>query len=227
MNPYIKNVLVLTLITVIAGFALALTYTLTKDRIAESERQEVLKSIRFVMPTDERGNSIFTNAPDQMQVSYDIKDSQTGTDKRIIFFPGLDDSGNLIGLAVQTSSKIGYGGDLGVMIGIDLDGTILEVYILSMLETPGLGTKVNEKPFKSQFCGKSLSKNTIILKKDNKEKGDIDAVTGATISSRAITTAINEALKFYSDHKEEIIEKVKSIRTNAPSGSITSDQGGK
>jgi electron transport complex protein RnfG len=206
----IKNLFVLTLITVIAGLGLALTFNLTKDQIAEAERQEVLKSIRYVMPKDDAGNPLFVNEPDTMSFTREITGIETGSKKEITFYPGIDKEGNVIGFAIKTFSTQGYAGDIGFMVGVDRDGTIIDSYILSILETPGLGTKINEEPFKGQFKGKSVEAgDAIILIKDDKQNGDLDSVTGATISSRAMTNVIREAAKYYFENKDDIIAEVK------------------
>jgi|GEM_PF-358616 len=224
----VRNVSVLTLITIVAGFALALTFNLTRDKIAEAERQEMLKSIRFVLPKDDQGNPIFTNAPDRMKFTMKMEAPEGEVHEEITFFPALAEDGRLVGFAVKAISKIGYGGDIGLMIGIDPNGKIYETYILSMLETPGLGTKINED-FKDQFIGKSIgADDNLILKKDDRKKGDIDAITGATISSRAMTNTVRKAINFYLENKTEIIEKVveKDDKANV-SSDVIDDTGNK
>lgn len=85
------------------------------------------------------------------------------------------------------STAGGFGGDLTLMVGFDADGRILGVSIVSLSETPGLGARVNDANYLSQYVGKS---GTLTL---NKDGGEIDAISGATISSRAVLSAVNAA----------------------------------
>jgi RnfABCDGE-type electron transport complex G subunit len=179
-----------------------------------------MNAIRVVMPKDDKGSPTFKNAPDKMMVEMEVTEPQKDMDKKLAFFPGFDENGNLVGMTIKAISKIGYGGDINFMIGVDPDGKILEISILSMQETPGLGTKIKEKSFQDQFVGKSLSTGaTLTLKKDDSKIGDIDAVSGATISSRAMTNTVRRALSYYKDHKAEILEKIKNNSSSSPSES--------
>ncbi len=222
----VKNLVVLTLITVIAGLGLALTYNFTKDAMAEAERQEMLKSIKSVLPQDAQGNALFNNSPDEMSFDVEIDSEETGGKKKITLFPGLKD-GELIGFAIKASSPLGYGGEVGFMIGVDPDGTIIDTYILKMAETPGLGTKINEEPFKGQFPGKSIEAgDAITLKKDDSQKGDLDAVTGATISSRAMAKTVRETVKYYYEHRNELKAKVAKVKEPTGDIAVTKEEGG-
>lgn len=104
----------------------------------------------------------------------------------------LDESGNTIGYVVVNSSK-GYGGDVSVMTGVTADGKVTGVNILSHSETPGLGAKSkSDDAWREQFKG--LVKE-ITVSKDKAGENSIDAITGATITSRAVVDAVNEAIK--------------------------------
>jgi electron transport complex protein RnfG len=99
----------------------------------------------------------------------------------------------------------GFGGDLGVMVGFHLEtGDLVGIGITTMSETPGLGTRVKEMLFTSQFAG--MSGDAVF--KVKKDGGEIDAVTGATVSSRAVAQAIEQAGIFYGEHRERILEAV-------------------
>jgi electron transport complex protein RnfG len=86
----------------------------------------------------------------------------------------------------------GFSGEFPVMTGVDILGKIIDTYVLEHKETPGLGSKMTEEGYKSQFKGKKLAGTKWQVKKDG---GDIDAITAATISSRAFTASILRALK--------------------------------
>ncbi|MBN2135951.1 MAG: RnfABCDGE type electron transport complex subunit G [Acidobacteria bacterium] len=215
--PVAKNIIVLTLITIIAGLALALTYNFTKPAIDEAERANILKSIKFVFQKDSEGNPVYVNAPDAQKIEYKLNPDDPAS-RVIEFYPGINANNEIVGYAIKNISGIGFGGDIGFMIGIDIDGKINDIYILSMAETPGLGTKIDEPGFKGQFPGKSMATGaTLEITKDNSQSGDIVAITGATISSRAMTTCVNQAVKYYLAHKDEIITATKE-KINAEGG---------
>lgn len=105
--------------------------------------------------------------------------------------PALDEAGNTIGYVVVNIAK-GYGGDVSVMTGINADGKVTGINILSHSETAGLGAKATGKDFRSQFEGLISG---ITVSKDKAGDNSIDAITGATITSRAVVNAVNEAIK--------------------------------
>ncbi|MGK5091363.1 RnfABCDGE type electron transport complex subunit G [Deltaproteobacteria bacterium TL4] len=99
----------------------------------------------------------------------------------------------------------GFGGNLGVMVGYNLEtGDLVGIGITTLSETPGVGTRVKEIEFTKQFNG--MSKDKVF--KVRKDGGDIDAVTGATVSSRAVAFAINRTLSVYKNHKDSMIKVI-------------------
>ena len=112
-------------------------------------------------------------------------------------FKGLDNSGNIIGYVFTTKAK-GYGGEMVVMTGISNEIKVEGVVILSQNETPGLGANATHDDFRNQFKGDVPSKGFEVVK-GNASNGKIEAMTGATISSKAVTEAVNSAIyKFQS-----------------------------
>lgn len=109
------------------------------------------------------------------------------------YFEGLSDSGETVGYVFQTSAK-GYGGDISVMVGVHTDGTVAGVSILSISETAGLGMNAKNESFLQQFLGKS---GTIGVQKNGSSDTEIQALTGATITSKAMASAVNQALALY------------------------------
>lgn len=103
----------------------------------------------------------------------------------------LDDAGNVIGHVVVNTAK-GYGGDISVMTGVDAEGKVTGVNILSHAETAGLGAKAAEQSFRDRFVGLI---GGITVSKDKAGDNSVDAITGATITSRAVTDAVNAAIE--------------------------------
>ena len=101
--------------------------------------------------------------------------------------------GSVSGYVFTTVAK-GYGGDIKVMTGVDADGKVSGVEILEISETAGLGMNAKKPDFLSQYVGKS---GEIFVSKDKPGENSIDALTGATISSRAVTGAVNNALRLF------------------------------
>lgn len=120
----------------------------------------------------------------------EFKDETLG---QTAYCTGLDESGEIIGYVFTTSAK-GYGGDVKVMVGVNADGTVSGVQILELSETPGLGMNAQKESFLTQFVGKVAG---ITVSKSNPEENQIQALTGATITSKATTSAVNQALELY------------------------------
>ena len=111
------------------------------------------------------------------------------------YYDGLDSEGSVMGYVFVTSAK-GYGGDISVMVGVLGDGTVAGVNILSINETAGLGMNAKNQSFLDQFLGKS---GEIGVAKNNPSDTEIQALTGATITSSAMATAVNTALSLYAE----------------------------
>ena len=120
----------------------------------------------------------------------------------------------LVGVAVKTYSDKGYGGDISIMVGISPDGSIINTAVMSQKETPGLGTKMKEPKFKDQFKGKNPGSYILKVKKDG---GNVDAITAATISSRAYCEAIEKAFNAFKKSQEAILQNDTLIQ---PEGGV-------
>ncbi len=171
--------IILTIICLVTAVLLVLTNQLTYQTRIRLE----------VEAAEADRNSMFPEA-----ASFEVVDISSRTEE----FPGIDavyaarDTSNaLIGLVIESSHR-GYAGNLPIMIAINSDAEISNLKILANEETPGLGKKVENKSFYEQFLGESISKEFTVNPADSGEVL-IDAVAGATISSRALTESINQA----------------------------------
>lgn len=196
MREILRLIIVLTLICIVAAIALAKVYDFTKGPIAEQRRLAKLKAIEAVLPEH-------NNEPDKDTVEFDLGDIG---EKRTIYLGAEED--RLTGLAFEVKSGEGYGGEIVAMLGIDPNGSVYGVEVIKLSETPGLGAKIVNPEFREQFKGKSLDNTKFMLKKDG---GDIDQVTGATISPRAIVKAIKEGLEFFTAYRDEILKKAAGL----------------
>lgn len=173
-----KNmVLSLTLISLIAAACLGFVYEITKEPIAISVLNKKLDAIKQVVPG-------FNNNPDA-----EMYRLPTGQGDSLDIYPAKMDN-VLVGYAVNTYSKTGFGGNISLIAGFKPDGAIINISVLEQKETPGLGTKMTEPAFKDQFIDKNPAEFELKVKKDG---GPVDAITAATISSRAFCDAVNRA----------------------------------
>lgn len=174
----LKNMLLsLTIISLGASAALGFVYELTKVPIENAMLKKKLEAIKLVVPD-------FNNNPDE-----DMFKLPTGEGDSLEIYPAKKD-GVITGFAVRTYSNKGFSGYIGLMAGFRPDGTIFNISVLTQKETPGLGTKMNEPAFKDQFMEKDPSEFVLKVRKDG---GPVDAITAATISSRAFCDAVDRA----------------------------------
>jgi electron transport complex protein RnfG len=173
-----KNmVLSLTLISLGASACLGFVYELTKEPIELSVLNKKLEAIRQVVP-------VFTNNPNDEMFRL-----PTGEGDSLDVYPAKNGD-EIVGYAVNTYTKKGFSGNISLMAGFNPDGIIINITVLQQKETPGLGTKMTEPGFKNQFNGKNPADFALKVKKDG---GPVDAITAATISSRAFCDAVQRA----------------------------------
>ena len=181
-DSIIKNAFILFGITLIAGLLLGFTYSMTADAIVEQTKIKTEKALSTVLE-----NATFTETPIDGDVDYITR----------IYEANAKDTNDISGYAFQLATSEGYDGTINMMVGINIDGTINGIDIISHTETPGLGAKADDDPFKKQFVNKEAS--TLTLVKGNSDGQNIDAIGGATITSSAVTTAVNEAITYYNN----------------------------
>ncbi len=173
-----KNMaLSLTLIALGASAGLGFVYEFTKDPIALSVMNKKLNAVREVVPE-------FDNNPNDEMFKL-----ATGEGDSLEIYPAKKE-GEIVGYAVNTYTNNGFSGYINLMAGFKPDGTIISISVLSQKETPGLGTKMSDPGFKDQFNDKNPSEFPLKVKKDG---GPVDAITAATISSRAFCDAVQRA----------------------------------
>ncbi|KUO76878.1 MAG: hypothetical protein APF77_21595 [Clostridia bacterium BRH_c25] len=179
MGKSVKLIVALAIISLLSGGVLASVYSFTSPKMEEVALQNQQNSIFEVLPGIE---------------SY----REFKNDENMIIFEGLDSRGDIAGLA-YVAEGAGFQGKIRLMVGLDLDSKKINGYkVLEHQETPGLGARIDEEAFKQQFSEKSLTDSF-------KLKEDVTAVTGATISSKAITDlmkkSVDEVIKIYGGGK--------------------------
>ncbi len=190
MNKIIKNTIILTVITLVSGLLLGLVYEITKEPIANAQEQAKREAWQAVFPNASQ------DAFEQIDVDGDvaaqvIKDlGMSGSIDEVCAVDGGD-----TGYVITVTDGEGYGGDIQITVGITADGTVSGVSFLSISETAGLGMKATESSFYEQYVGVQTEK--FYVSKDGGEGEPIDAISGATITSRAVTSAVNAALGYF------------------------------
>lgn len=188
MNKIIRNTIILTIITLVAGIGLGFVYEITKDPIAQAQEKEKKEAWQKVFP--EADMSEFEAVGVDQEVAEKVT-AELGVKATVDEVCTVGDKGYVI----TTTDKEGYGGDIQITVGITADGTVNGVSILSISETAGLGMKAKEPKFYEQYQGKQTEK--FVVSKDGGDGEPIDALSGATITSRAVTGAVNTALAYY------------------------------
>ncbi|UZR94099.1 RnfABCDGE type electron transport complex subunit G [Chondrinema litorale] len=180
-SSFINMFLTLAVVTLVASASLGFVYDLTKGPIAKAQLEKQKAAISDVLPG-------FDNNPIDEAVSFAVANSSQADS--LLFYP-VKKENELLGYAVKTVSAKGYSGEIWLMVGINQQGEVKNIAVLDHKETPGLGSKISTENFKNQFEGITSSSSDIKVKKDG---GEIDAISGATISSRAVCEAVEKAL---------------------------------
>jgi len=187
-SNFVNMVLALVVVSVVAALALGSVYVVTKKPIALAQKRKQEAAIKAVLPAFDKIKAL--RVPDA-----DGNDS--------LLFNVATKAGKLVGVAVNTYTDKGFGGKIEAMVGFLPDGTIYNTSILELKETPGLGTKLqkSKSDFPDQFKGKNPKTFRLNVTKDG---GDVDAITAATISSRAFCDAVQRAYDTFQKEKSQI-----------------------
>ncbi len=187
-STIVNMVLTLLVITAISGVALGFVYKSTKGPIEAAKQAKLENAISIVVPE-------FDKLDEEIKVM-----PSTGTDELSFYNAYKNDK--YIGTAIKTYSDNGFGGQFWIMVGFLPDGTIFNTAVLEHKETPGLGDKMDSS--KSNFSEQFKNKNPESFKlKVSKDGGDVQAITAATISSRAFCDATQRAYDAFLNHKKK------------------------
>lgn len=186
-SNFINMVVTLFLVSAVAALALGGVYTVTKAPIALAKKKKLEAAIKTVLPEFDTLRSEKIALGD-------------GEDSLVFYFASK--SKKVIGTAVKTYTMKGFSGKIELMVGFLQDGTINNTAVVSHKETPGLGDKMDVKKskFPTQFKGKNPNSYKLKVTKDG---GDVDAITAATISSRAFCDAVKRAYDAFEKRSQE------------------------
>ncbi len=192
----IRNTISLLVITLIAGLLLGAVYEVTKEPIAREQQKAKEEAYKAVFAEADS----FEEMELDENVLADITDQQ-GIDATVEeIMTVLDKSGNPAGYVLTVTDHEGYGGDVQFAMGVKTDGTVNGISFLSLSETAGLGMKANEDTFKKQFAGRNVEKFSY-TKNGSTSDEEIDALSGATITTNAVVNGVNAGLYYVKNMK--------------------------
>lgn len=189
MRDILKPALLLFIICLVVTAAMSFTYVGTKDAIAERAVLNEENARREVMADADKFEEI-----DDLN-SITASNPEFGSIKKA--FTGIND-GTVIGY-VFTIDSTGYGGNIRIIAGVDRDGKVTGVKVGDNTETPGLGAKASQEPFISQFSNLTATEPLKIVKGNSTKPEEIDAISGATITSKAVVKAVQAATDMASE----------------------------
>ena len=192
MKELIKNAVILFVITLFAGALLGFMYELTKGPRAEQEAKAIQNAYK----------NVYSSAAGFESYDFDVEEVADALIEKGItpsmdlideVVTAVDENNEVLGYVITVTAKEGYAGDIKYTVGIRNDGTVTGISFLSIKETAGLGMKAKDAQFKDQFVGKNVEFFEY-SKAGAVEDNQIDAITGATITTNAVTNGVNAAL---------------------------------
>lgn len=194
----LKNSLVLALFAAVTVAVVAITQQSTESRIAEAERQAQIRTLGEILPAHSYDNALLDNV---IYLNESLLGHRQDTPAYLASANGLPAA-----VILQANAPDGYSGTISLLIGIMADGTLSGVRVIRHKETPGLGDQIElaKSPWIKSFTGKSLTnpeESGWAVKKDH---GDFDQFAGATITPRAVVTAVHKALQYFDKYHTEL-----------------------
>ena len=198
-----RPVVTLTVITLVAGVALSGVYAMTKDTIDQQKAEAARASYRVVVPEAESFES--TDAIDAAlsEVRGSVYGSGFGRSKINEAFIGKDAAGLVVGYVVSVTSSDGFDGDITFALGLNAEGAVNGISFTELHETPGMGMRADEDSFKGQLIGRSEYPFKMTKSGEGSAANEIDAISGASVTSGAVINAANAALDFYESFMKE------------------------
>ena len=191
--------LILTGFAVVGTGLVAITYSGTKNIIAEAQRAALEASLNQLVPADRYDNRV---TEDRLEV---VAPEWLGTDQPVTIYRARK-NGQPVALFATATVPDGYSGPIQLLIGVYADGTLAGVRVLAHKETPGLGDGIEARrsPWILAFTGKSLTDPPLEQWKVKRDGGAFDQLTGATITPRAVVKAVRRFLEYVQKHQEQL-----------------------
>jgi len=199
---------ILVLFAVIGTGLVAVTHESTSERIAANERERLLRKLHVLVPPPRHDNDLFA---DTLTV---LDEVLLGTPEPVTVYRARHGE-RPVALVMAPVAPDGYSGSIRLLVGINYDGTLTGVRVVTHRETPGLGDAIEEErsDWIYGFNGKSLENPPTARWEVRKDGGDFDQLTGATITPRAIVGAVRKSLLYYREHREALFSMGNSTET--------------
>lgn len=181
----LKPVAVLFIVGLVVTALLAWVYQLSAPIIQRREAQELALSLKGVLPLADE----FSQG--KSRAEYESEGVSLPENVSMVYHG--EANGVPVGVAIVSSPR-GYAGEIVMLVGVSAEGGVNRISVLRMNETPGLGSRAKEESFLGQFSGLTAADSVQVVKTAAGRRGDIQGVTGATVSSRAVTQGVNDAL---------------------------------
>ncbi|BFL47151.1 FMN-binding protein [Lactonifactor longoviformis] len=191
MKNIVKDTLALTLITLVAGLLLGLVHEITAEPIAQQEETAKIEAYKAVFEEADTFEPVISEEDADLQAFLAEKGYAAQTINEVM--EAVDAGGNSLGYAFNITTSEGYGGDITFSLGVKADGTTNGISILTISETAGLGMNATKDEFKNQFKDKQVD-SFEVTKTGASADNEIDALSGATITSKAVTRGVNAGL---------------------------------
>lgn len=188
-------------ITLVSGILLGAVYEITKGPIAKQEEQAKMDAYAKVFEEAASFEAIPEEVLSEADMRKVLDDNGLTACTVKEALKALDDKGSVLGVVMNITDSEGYGGDINFSMGIQNDGTVNGISILVISETAGLGMKATTDEFRSQFAGKKVDKFQY-TKTGAASEDQIDAISGATITTNAVTNGVNAGICLFKSLEE-------------------------
>jgi len=202
LNAMKKNSGVLAIFALLATALVSVTHLLTKDKIIEQQQKELLKVLNQVIPAQSHDNELYKNCTAITNEQY------LGTSAPMPAYIA-EKADEPTGVAIEAIAPDGYNGAIKIIVGLNMEGVVTGVRVLSHQETPGLGDKVDTRvtDWIDSFTGQKLQGEKDPAWAVRKDGGNFDQFTGATITPRAIVKAVKNASLYFERHQQELLNQ--------------------
>lgn len=213
----IRTLLLVGIVAAAAAFMVSASHEFSKERIAANERARLIASLNSVLDPSLRSHDLSTvrlNVTDQALL---------GDDEPVDVFVAMDAS-TPAAVVFASVAPHGYNASIRLLIGVSPSGTVTGVRAVSHRETPGLGDAIDASKSRwiFQFDGLTLTEPPLPMWAVDKDDGQFDTITGATVTSRAVVQGVRNTLSYFEQHREELFESAATAAAN-PSGNDASD----
>ena len=194
-SGFMKDALVLFAITLVSGLCLGFVYDITKGPIEQATIDKNNRTYQEVLSAASSFTEVEGSVEKIVELAASGELAGFGGVAIESVLEGTDASGAAVGYVINSLSNDSYGGVVRISVGFDANGTITGVGIREINDTPGLGLKAKDAKFKDQYIGKNVDTLTV-TKLGASAENEIDAISGATVTSNAVTNAVNTAFYY-------------------------------